>query len=90
MARPLPRRNPKKRATYQDVIDAPEHLIAEILGGKLVLTPHPMPPHQKASLLLARRLGGPSRTALAAPARPDFRAEPFEAAALDLSNIWKW
>ncbi|MBX3228553.1 MAG: Uma2 family endonuclease [Labilithrix sp.] len=29
---------PKKRATYQDVLDAPEHMVAEILDGELFLT----------------------------------------------------
>jgi len=67
MARPASSSEPKKRATYQDVIDAPEHLIAEILGGELVLTPTPAPPHQKASLLLARRLGGPFEDGVGGP-----------------------
>jgi len=32
---------PKRRATYQDVLDAPEHLNAEIIGGELHLSPRP-------------------------------------------------
>jgi Uma2 family endonuclease len=56
-----------RRATYQDVIDAPEHLVAEVLGGQLVLTPHPGPPHAKASLLLVRRLGAPFEDAVGGP-----------------------
>jgi len=39
----------KRNATYQDVIDAPEHLIAEILDGDLFLSPTPAPRHQRAS-----------------------------------------
>lgn len=31
--------SPRKRATYQDVLDAPEHMVAEILNGELHLTP---------------------------------------------------
>jgi Uma2 family endonuclease len=31
----------KKRATYQDVLDAPEHMVAEIIGGELRLSPRP-------------------------------------------------
>jgi hypothetical protein len=31
----------KKRATYQDVLDAPEHKIAEIIDGELHLSPPP-------------------------------------------------
>jgi Uma2 family endonuclease len=38
-----------RRATYQDVLDAPAHLIAEILNGELVLQPRPTIAHQGAS-----------------------------------------
>ena len=31
----------KKRATYQDVLDAPENLVAEIIDGELRLSPRP-------------------------------------------------
>lgn len=41
---PVPR-----RATYQDVLDAPEHLIAEVINGELVLQPRPVIAHQGAS-----------------------------------------
>lgn len=29
----------RRRATYQDVLDAPEHMVAEIFDGELVLPP---------------------------------------------------
>jgi Uma2 family endonuclease len=32
----------KKRATYQDVIDAPENMVAEIIDGELVVSPRPL------------------------------------------------
>jgi Uma2 family endonuclease len=38
-------RPPNRPATYQDVIDAPEHLVAEILDGELLLSPRPAPQH---------------------------------------------
>lgn len=38
-----------RRATYQDVLDAPEHLIAEVLNGELHLRPRPVIAHQGAS-----------------------------------------
>lgn len=38
---------PRKRATYQDVIDAPENMVAEILGGELHLFPRPRPRHAR-------------------------------------------
>ena len=43
-----------KRATYEDVLNAPEHKVAEILDGELVLSPRPAPRHA----LAASRLGG--------------------------------
>lgn len=44
----------KRNATYQDVIDAPEHMVAEILDGDLFLSPRPAPRHARATL----RIGG--------------------------------
>lgn len=44
-------------ATYQDVIDAPEHLVAEILGGELVLSPRPSSRHARATSRLGVALG---------------------------------
>ena len=43
-----------KRATYEDVLAAPENKVAEILGGELFLSPRPAPRHSLAS----SRLGG--------------------------------
>jgi Putative restriction endonuclease len=43
-----------KRATYEDVLKAPENKVAEILDGELVLSPRPAPRHSVAS----SRLGG--------------------------------
>ena len=42
----------KKLATYQDVIDAPENMVAEILGGELHLSPRPATRHARAALRL--------------------------------------
>jgi len=45
-------------ATYQDVLDAPEHLIAEIIDGELVLSPRPALPHASASSAMGADLIG--------------------------------
>ena len=37
------------RATYQDVLDAPAHRVAEIVDGTLYTHPRPAPPHALAS-----------------------------------------
>src|ERR1041384_7587143 len=57
-----PRRTPmadpyRKPATYQDVLDAPEHMIAELVDGELFLSPRPGTPHARAATRLSGRLG---------------------------------
>jgi Uma2 family endonuclease len=47
----------KRRATYQDVLDAPEHKVAEIINGELHLFPRPHGPHTSVATKLSRRLG---------------------------------
>jgi Uma2 family endonuclease len=49
-----PASKPGRRATYQDVLDAPEHKVAEIIDGELFLSPRPAPPHASVQA----RLGG--------------------------------
>lgn len=49
----------KRPATYEDVLNAPEHLVAEILDGELVLSPRPAPRHADASSGLGAALRGP-------------------------------
>ena len=39
----------RTRATYQDVLDAPAHRVAEIVNGTLYTHPRPAPPHALAS-----------------------------------------
>ncbi len=48
--RPVPaERRALKRATYEDVLSAPEHKVAEILDGELFLSPRPAPRHSVAA-----------------------------------------
>ncbi len=49
----------KKPATYQDVLDAPEQLVAEIIDGELRLSPRPAMPHARAASALGYALGPP-------------------------------
>jgi Uma2 family endonuclease len=46
-----------KRATYEDVLNAPENKVAEILDGELFLSPRPAPKHAMAASRLGRILG---------------------------------
>jgi Uma2 family endonuclease len=49
----------RKRATYEDLEAVPEHQIAEILNGELVVQPRPASLHQRAASILGVELGGP-------------------------------
>jgi Uma2 family endonuclease len=47
-----------RRATYQDVLDAPEHMTAEVLDGELHLMPRPRRAHLRAASGLGSFLFG--------------------------------
>ena len=47
----------KDNATYQDVLDAPDHLVAELIGGKLYLMNAPKGPHVLVTSMLGLILG---------------------------------
>jgi Uma2 family endonuclease len=49
----------KRRATYEDVIAAPEHMITEIVDGELVTQPRPAFPHARAAATVGGELHGP-------------------------------
>ena len=48
-----------KFATYDDVLDAPEHLVAEILDGTLYTHPRPAPRHARAAGRLLGKIDDP-------------------------------
>ena len=50
---------PTRRATYQDVLDAPAHRVAEIVDGTLYTHSRPAMPHALASSRLGGELTGP-------------------------------
>jgi Uma2 family endonuclease len=54
MVKPL-----KKGATYADLCAVPENFIAEILGGELYATPHPVFRHVRAASALGTLIAGP-------------------------------
>ena len=49
----------RRPATYQDVLDAPEHMVAELIDGALHLHPRPASRHARASSVLGGRLVPP-------------------------------
>ncbi len=46
-------------ASYEDLLQVPEHLIAEIVGGRLITHPRPAPRHVRASSSLGSELFSP-------------------------------
>ena len=48
-----------KRATYRDVLDAPPHMVAEVVAGTLHTQPRPAKRHAWASSGLGMKLGPP-------------------------------
>jgi Uma2 family endonuclease len=57
----------KRPATYDDVLAAPEHKVAEIIEGELVLSPRPALPHAEATAALMSELGPPFRRGRGGP-----------------------
>lgn len=56
-----------KRATYEDVLNAPEHLVAEVIDGTLHTQPRPRLTHAQAASVLGEELGGPFRSGRGGP-----------------------
>ena len=48
----------RRKATYQDVLAAPDHVVAEILDGDLYTHPRPAGPHTEAASVRGMDLGG--------------------------------
>jgi hypothetical protein len=55
----LQRSSANRPATYQDVLDAPPNMIAEIIRGVRHLQPRPAMPHAFAGSALGVKIGGP-------------------------------
>jgi len=52
---------PKRRATYEDLMQVPDHKVAEIVDGELFVSPRPASPHAFAASALGQDLGPYSR-----------------------------
>jgi Uma2 family endonuclease len=57
----------RRRATYQDVVAAPDHKVAEIIDGVLHLSPRPSKPHAAAASALGEELGPPFKRGRGGP-----------------------
>jgi len=57
----------RRRATYEDVLTAPRHMVAEVLDGELRLHPRPAKPHAAAATALGEELGPPFKRGRGGP-----------------------
>ncbi len=48
----------RKPATYDDVLNAPDNMVAEIVNGALHTQPRPAPRHARASSKIGMKIGG--------------------------------
>jgi len=57
----------RRKATYEDVLAAPRHMVAEIIDGDLRLFPRPAKPHAVATTALGEELGPPFKRGRGGP-----------------------
>lgn len=57
----------KRRATYQDVLDSPPHVVAQVIEGVLYQHPRPALPHAAAASALGEELGPPFKRGKGGP-----------------------
>jgi hypothetical protein len=50
---------PKRRATYEDLMQVPDTKVAEIIDGELIVSPRPASPHAHAATVIGIDVGGP-------------------------------
>jgi Uma2 family endonuclease len=58
------------RATYEDLLKVPDHLVAELLDGELVVSPRPAPRHAAAASAIGGQVWGPFHGAPGGPGGP--------------------
>jgi Uma2 family endonuclease len=58
----------RRRATFEDIVNLPEHVVGEIVDGELYASPRPASPHARAAWEIAQDIGPFGRE----PARPGF------------------
>jgi hypothetical protein len=60
----------RRRATYEDLIAVPDHMVAEILDGELVVSPRPAPRHANAASVIGMDVGGAFHRRTGSPGGP--------------------
>jgi Uma2 family endonuclease len=57
----------RRKATYDDVLAAPPHMVAEVVDGVLYTQPRPAMPHAQAASVLGEELGPPFKRGKGGP-----------------------
>jgi len=65
-----------KRATYDDILNAPDNVVAEIVDGELHLSPRPATGHAHTATVLTEEIGPPFRRGRGGPGGWHFLFEP--------------
>jgi Uma2 family endonuclease len=65
-----------KRASYEDVLSAPLHVVAEVIDGVLSLHSRPASPHAQAATTLGEELGPPFKRGKGGPGGWSILFEP--------------
>ncbi len=85
---PMPYRSILPRAphapTYADIEALPPHVVGEILGGELVVSPRPAPRHANAASVLGMLIGTPFRLGIGGPGGWHTLDEPELSLGVDL------
>jgi Uma2 family endonuclease len=71
-----PAHSMKTRATYEDVLAAPDDKLAELIDGELFLSPRPAARHLQVASVLGVELGGPFQRGRDGPGGWRFLDEP--------------
>ena len=58
---------PRKTATYQDIIEAPDTRVSEIVEGDLLVSPRPAPRHAAARSVIGGVIIGPFQLGTGGP-----------------------
>ena len=61
---------PKRRATYEDLMQVPDTKVAEIIDGELIVSPRPAIPHANAATVLGADVTAPFHCPPGAPPMP--------------------
>ena len=67
---------PAHQATYQDVVDAPAHMVAELIDGQLFLQPRPARGHAKVASVLGALILPPYQLGVGGPGGWEIVDEP--------------